>query len=168
MSHGQEMSPWRKQLCITTIANFFFLLFNFGKFLIFPFENCWKMVTKSMQRWEAFNFSLNYLFSFWGKGNSKWYSRCLKITEKSYSISRAKRATFTSGQKFIKNAKNGSFWKFLKKTKIVEKYDLFEKFSNIVQLLNFPFLTFFSMAWISFGKVKSSPKLMIKTDYVPL
>ena len=82
MSHGQEMSPWRKQLCITTIANFFFLLFNFGKFLIFPFENCWKMVTKSMQRWEAFNFSLNYLFSFWGKGNSKWYSRCLKITEK--------------------------------------------------------------------------------------
>ena len=29
------------------------------------------------------------------------------------------------------------------KTKIVEKYDLFEKFSNIVQLLNFPFLTFF-------------------------
>ena len=61
---------------------FFLLLFNFGKFLIFPFENCWKMVTKSMQRWEAFNFSLNYLFSFWGKGNSKWYSRCLKITEK--------------------------------------------------------------------------------------
>ena len=54
---------------------------------------------------------------FWTKNLSNWReTRCLKITEKvSFNIaSEASYIYILSGQKLIKNAKNGSFWKFLK------------------------------------------------------
>ena len=46
------------------------------------------------------------------------YSRCLKITEKvSFNIaSEASYVYILSGQKFLKNAKNGQFWRVFEKS----------------------------------------------------
>ena len=49
-------------------------------------------------------------------------SRCLKITEKvSHSTLRAKRAYSLSGQKLIKSAKNGPFWRIFENLKLAAK-----------------------------------------------
>ena len=50
-------------------------------------------------------------------------SQCLKIIEK-VSFNNASEASYVyifNGQKFIKNAKNGSFWQLLKNLKLVDK-----------------------------------------------
>ena len=51
------------------------------------------------------------------------YARCLKITEKvSFNIaSEASYVYILSGQKLIKNARNGSFWRFFENLKLAVK-----------------------------------------------
>ena len=53
----------------------------------------------------------------------KTFSRCLKITEKvSFNIaSEASYVYILSGQKFIKNAKNGQFWRVSENLKLAVK-----------------------------------------------
>ena len=55
--------------------------------------------------------------------NKKTFARCLKITEKiSFNIaSEASYVYILSGQKLIKNAKNGPFWRVFENLKLAVK-----------------------------------------------
>ena len=63
------------------------------------------------------------LFSPIGNGFFETFAQCLKITEKvSFNIaSEASYVYILSGQKFIKNAKNGPFWRVFENLKLAVK-----------------------------------------------
>ena len=94
-----------------TVPNLQFLSKKFNPNLMKSFENIFKFGRKN---------SIKSYLNFWTKSES---TRCLKITEKvSFNIvSAVNYAYILSGQKLIKNAKNGPFWRVFENLKLAVK-----------------------------------------------